>query len=40
MEGRINCYTLKFELIKRCHKVTELTASTTKEHAPDGQVHV
>ena len=34
MEGRTN-FTLKFELIKNYHKVTELTTRTTKEHAPD-----
>ena len=38
MEGRINHYTLNVQLIKRFHKVTELTTSTTKEHAPDWRV--
>ena len=35
MEERINHYTLKLELINRYHKVTQVTTSTTKEHAPD-----
>ena len=32
---RINYYTLKFKLIITCHKVTELTTSINREHAPD-----
>ena len=35
MEGRTNCCTLEFKLIKNCHKATKLTTSITKEHAPN-----
>ena len=37
IEGRSNCCTLKFTPNKNYHKVTELTTSATKGHAPDGK---
>ena len=35
IKNKTNCYTSKFEVIKRCHKVIKLTTRITKERAPD-----